>query len=193
MSLMGRLAGAWLLTLAVIPVAATGQANDANGNVGTCEILKHPQEFNGRIVTLRGVVSIGFENFRLSASGCEPAGMDGIWLEYGKGPKRQPTTWCCDAITRRDPLQLVENADFRRFHHYLTAQRRGNGCYEGQCYLYRVTATITGRVDTAQPATCPSGEGVCCTGAFGHFGVFCTRLVIQRVSNVVADRTLNGQ
>jgi len=150
---MVRLASAWLLTLAVIPVVVTGQANNATGNVGVCEILSRPQEYNGKTVTLRAVVSIGFENFRLSASGCKPVGMDGIWLEYGSGPKRQPTTWCCGDMTPRDPLQLVEDADFRRFHQYLTAQRRGNGCYEGQCYLYSVTATITGRLDAVQPGT----------------------------------------
>src|SRR5690242_322960 len=112
---MVRLAGAWILTFSFIPVAATGQANNAIENVGVCEIVKHAHEYNGKTVTLRGLVSIGFENFRLSASGCDPAGIYGIWLEYGKGPKRQPTTWCCGDMTLRDRLQLVENAEFRRF------------------------------------------------------------------------------
>ena len=176
-----------MLAVVVFPFAATGQVVAGNLNVGVCDVARHPDRYNGRIITVRARVSIAFEDFKLSGGECQPPSSDGVWLEYGKGPKRQPTTWCCGDMVPRDGLRVVQNADFRRFHHYLTAQNRGSGCHEGQCYLYSVAATITGRVDAIQPRTCPNGT-LCCTGGFGHFGLYCARLVIQRVSDVVADQ-----
>jgi hypothetical protein len=151
-----------------------------------CEIVQAPETFSGKIVTLNGRVLIAFEDFELSVAGCDGKKIDGVWLEYGRGPKKQPTIWCCGDLVPRGPLALVENDSFRRFNHYLTAQRRAKGCYEGQYYAYNVTATLTGRFDSAATQACPSGKGVCCTGGFGHFGSFCGRLVIESVADVVA-------
>ncbi len=83
-------------------------------------------------------------------------------------------------------MELVQNRDFRNFHRLLTAQRRAKGCYEGQCYLYDVTATITGRLDAVTADTRQNGRRLC--NGFGHFGLYCTRLVIQEVSNIVAEK-----
>src|ERR1700687_1437377 len=94
-----------------------------------CEIVQNPEKFSGRIVKLNGNVLIAFENFELSVSACDGKKIDRVWLEYGRGPKRQPTPWCCGDIVPRDPLALVGNNDFRRFHRYLTAQTRTKGCY----------------------------------------------------------------
>jgi hypothetical protein len=154
-----------------------------------CEIVQSPQTFSGKLVKLNARVIIAFEDFELSASACEGKRINGVWLEYGRGPKKQPTTWCCGDLTPRDPLTLLENDAFRRFDHYLTAQRRTKGCYEGQCYLYEVTATLTGRFDSVQTESCPNGKDICCKGGFGHFGFFCGRLVVQSVSDVVATPT----
>jgi hypothetical protein len=88
----------------------------------------------------------------------------------------------------RDKLTLLRNADFRAFHRHLIAQKRTEGCYEGECYLYHVTATLTGRFDAVKTESCPGDrESHCCPGGgFGHLGFFCGRLVIQSVSDVVA-------
>jgi hypothetical protein len=153
-----------------------------------CETVKDPPSFNGKMVTLRGRVQIAFENFELSATGCPARKIDGIWLEYGKGSKRQPTIWCCGEVSPRDAeVTLIQNKEFHRFHRYLTAQRRTKGCYFGQCYLYSVTATLTGRLDAVPTVTCPDGKSQCPEhGGFGHFGVFSARLVIQSVADVIA-------
>ena len=131
-----------------------------------CDIAKHPEQFNGRMVTVRSPVRIAFEDFELSAAKCEGAKIQGIWLQYGSGPKRQPTTWCCGDLTPRDPLAVTRNDDFNLFDRLLTAAGSKPN------YSEPVTATITGRIDAAQ--------------GFGHFGLFGARLVIQRVSNVTA-------
>lgn len=142
-----------------------------------CEVVRSPALFSGKIITLRGPVEIAFENFGLSVSACSGKKIDYLWLEYGRGPKMQPTTWCCGDLTPRDPLVLVQNAEFRRFHRYLTTVKKAKDCYD--CYLYHVTATLTGRFDAVEPK-----PGTFC--GFGHLGFACGRMVIGGVSDVVA-------
>jgi hypothetical protein len=132
-----------------------------------CEIVQTPETFSGKIVKLNARVILAFEDFELSG------------LEYGRGAKKQPTIWCCGDLVPRDPPALVEDDSFRRFDYYLTAQRRTKGCYEGQCHMYEVTATLTGRFDSAPMGRC----------AFGHLGAYCGRLMIESVSDVVAAST----
>ena len=155
-----------------------------------CQVLEHPEQFNGKMIVLRGHVQIAFEDFQLSPADCDGRKLDGVWLEYGIGPKKQPTIWCCGDITPRDPLKVIENQEFRRFDHYLTAKRKAKSCQEARCYLYQVTATLNGRLDSVPLLTCQVGKSQCTGGdAFGHLGLFTTRLVIQSVSDVVAQPT----
>jgi hypothetical protein len=167
------------------------RGDDSPLTVSVCDVLKRPERFDGSIVTLRSRVFIAFEDFEVSDKDCAAPKIDSIWLEYGRGPKRQPTTWCCGDMVPRDRLALVENADFRSFHRFLTAQTT-KGCREEQCYRYAVTATMTGRVDAVKPETLPNGQSRC-TDGFRHFGVYCARLVIQKVSNVAAGEAERTQ
>jgi hypothetical protein len=141
---------------------------------------------SANMISVHARVSIAFEHFALSAYNCGSEWTDDVWLEYGRGPKRQPTTWCCGDMIPRDRLVLTQNSDFRNFHRLLTAERRAKGCYAGQCYVYDVTATIIGRFDAVKAETERNGTRLC--NGFGQFGVYCTRLVIQKVSNVVAEK-----
>jgi hypothetical protein len=184
---MSKCAAILALGLAVFQGIGLAQATPVKPQeVNVCDIVKEPERFNGKMIPVRGRISIAFEDFELSAAHCAQQGRGGIWLEYGRGPKSQPTTWCCGDMTPRDKMALVQNQDFRSFHRFLAEQRRVKGCYEGQCYVYDVTATITGRLDAVKSEVGRNGRGVC--DGFGHFGVFCARLVIQKVSDVVADR-----
>ena len=169
-------------------VGATNRSDPIPTTV--CELMKEPERFNGQIVRVRGRVRIAFEDFRLDTAQCDGKHGEGVWLEYGKGPKRQPTTWCCGDMIPRDPLRLMEDSNFKAFHRFLTAQSRRKGCYEGQCYLYEVTATLTGRFDSVETVTCSNGKSECPKhGGFGHFGSFTSRIVIESVSDVDAKRT----
>lgn len=155
-----------------------------------CEIAASPERFNGKLVRLRDRIAIGFEQFELLTTGCTARRIDNVWLEYGRGPKRQPTIWCCGDMVPRDPLKLLQNSAFRKFHYYLTA--RASGSRLGEDYKYRVTATLLGRVDAVPTEPCPSGKGACCkTGGYGHFGASCARLVIQSVADVVGERAVH--
>lgn len=176
---MGLTIQAAITFVAMRPVLASGQTKSAQSIPTTvCEVVKSPASFSGRIITLRAPIQIAFENFRISSDDCTEKNIDYLWLEYGSGPKSQPTSWCCGDMVPRDSLALVQNPEFQRFHHYLTAVRKAKACYD--CYLYHVTATLTGRFDAVEPQP----RALC---GFGHLGAACGRLVIQTVSDVVAD------
>lgn len=145
-----------------------------------CELVGAPETFAGKIASIRGRVLIGSENFRLDSGHCAGNESGDVWLEYGRGPKRQPTTWCCGDMVPRDPLPVVQDQDFKTFHERLTAR-------SGRRYLYEVTATLTGRFDAVDTAICPDGKHQCPKqNGFGHLGMSSFRLVIQSVSDVVA-------
>jgi hypothetical protein len=157
-----------------------------------CEVAANPERFSGNLVSLRDRIAIAFEQFELSAGDCSARKIDAVWLEYGRGPKRQPTTWCCGDMTPRDPLELVQDKAFRKFHHYLTAETGARGCHQGECYSYHVTATLIGRFNAVATEPFPNGKTWCCpSGGYGHFGASCARLVIQSVADVVAERAFH--
>ena len=161
-----------VILLVMLPAAVLGQKKpDPPIQTTVCDVLKSPELFSGKIITLRGEVQIGFESFSLSTSGCVEKKTDSeLWLEYGRGPRRQPTIWCCGDMVPRDRLALVQDSEFRKFHRHLTVAKDP----------HRVTATLTGRFDSREPQEGSFGCG------FGHLGSYCSRLVIQRVSNVAA-------
>jgi hypothetical protein len=151
-----------------------------------CELVSHPERYDRKIVSVRAPVRIEFEDFRLAASECVDRKIDDIWLYYGRGPKHQPTIWCCGDLTPRDSIRMVQNEDFRLFHRYLTdcRERTPSG---RECFLYNLTATLTGRLDAQKTEIGRDGDShVCPAGGWGHFGFYCARLVIQSVSNLDA-------
>jgi hypothetical protein len=160
--------------LSVALAAGITSAAEEVVDATVCQIATHPLDYAGKLVRVRGRILIAFEQFELSSSECKPSIPDRIWLEYGRGPKRQPTIWCCGDLASRDPIAVVQDTNFKKFDQYLTAKT-------GRKNRYEVTATLTGRLDTAASA---DGSGRC--GGFGHLGIACSRLVIQSVADVVA-------
>jgi hypothetical protein len=182
----------WAVVIAVcvLPGAIFGQSS-SNAPIKTtlCDLAAAPKRFNGEIVAVRGPVQIAFENFTFSLSDCQSRKVDDVWLEYGRGPRRQPTTWCCGDMIPRDSLILIQDNEFRRFHRYLTSQKKEKDCYN--CYLFTVSATLTGRFEAVDTQPCPDDAKRHCCGlgnGFGHFGASCARLVIHRVADVDAKQ-----
>lgn len=141
-------------------------------DASVCELARRPAAFNGTMIRVRARIEIGVEDFKLSDA-CTGRAIDAIWLEYGRGPKKQPAIWCCGDLTPRDSLNVVGDAEFRKFDELLTKSMP-------------VVATLVGRFDSTQPVAGANGQEPYCSGAFGHLGVFCARIVIQSVSNVEA-------
>jgi hypothetical protein len=165
--------GAAIAILVLSPGIAT--AADAVTDTTVCQIASHPLDYAGKMVRVRGRILIAFEQFELSAAECKPVIPDMIWLEYGRGPKRQPTIWCCGDLASHDSIAVIQDGNFTKFDRYLTAKASRRNRYE-------VTATLTGRLDTA--ASADSSQR--CAGGFGHVGIACSRVVIQSVADVVA-------
>ena len=152
----------------------------AADNVDVCEVLQHPQSFNGKMISIQTPIRIAFEDFEIDIPSCPQKVAGAIWLEYGKGPKTQPTTWCCGDLTPQDQLGLTQDSAFRKFDSYLRSVRKGKP-------LYAVSATLSGRFDTVPTTTCPDRVHQCPRdGGFGHLGVFASRLIIHSVSEVSA-------
>jgi hypothetical protein len=152
----------------------------ASERVNVCHLVQHPETFKGKIISVRAVVSVAFEEFEIVVPDCSSRLIDGIWLEYGSGPKNQPTVWCCGDITPHDPLEVVQDAAFQRFDTDLRAVRNGKP-------IYKVTANLTGRFDSVPVKLCPDKKHYCPREAgFGHFGLSAARLVIHSVSEIKA-------
>jgi hypothetical protein len=80
----------------LLPIMAIGQTESTEPIKTTpCEVGKSPAYFNAKIITLRAPIETAFEDFGLSVSERADKKLDYVWLEYGKGPKRQPTICCC--------------------------------------------------------------------------------------------------
>jgi hypothetical protein len=160
--------------LLALSIAAPALAQSPAQPVTPCDLARDPQSFNGKIVRFTATILIGFEQFEVLTANCGGRKADSIWLEYGRGPKHQPTIWCCGNIDPSDELTLVQDAEFRKFHRLLTARREA-----------QVNATLVGRFDSAPSSICPDGVHNCCTQALGHFKLSCARLVIQSVAGAV--------
>ncbi len=104
-----------LLAILALGVVMAPLPAEEPRNVSVCDIAASADRFNGEMVTVRGRVRLAFEDFELPAEDCGVAAISGVWLEYGRGPKRQPTTWCCGDMVPRDSLELIENRDFHAF------------------------------------------------------------------------------
>jgi hypothetical protein len=146
--------------------------------VGLCELARRPLAFAGSVLSVRGTVQVGFEWFVLDTSPCTDRKLDYVWLEYGRGPKRQPTTWCCGDIHPQQGPGVVQNREFRKFDRYLRV-RSGRGQTKS------ASATVRGFFEAVTAPSCEGSERCCPPGGFGHLGIACARLIIESLEQVV--------
>ena len=165
--------------------------------VSVCDLIQSPQTYDGNPVRVRGNVTLAFEDFTLSDPECQShwsphTVFSPIWLTYG-GDVSSPAVYCCGSHEREkgsilevegQKISLIRDAAYQEFRDGLEAQRLrrpdGSPCYD-ECKYYRITATISG-VFFAAKSTNQSFSG------YGHLGC-CHLLVIQRISQVKAERT----
>lgn len=181
---MSTFAPGCALLLFGIAFTARASAADTYSNVDVCQLMANPEQYDGKLITVRVKIDIGFEYFEMEASHCKGLAANPIWLEYARGLK-QPTTWCCGDTRSRDPLAIKKDKSFREFDRYLRANHNGHA-------VYHVTATLSGRFDSAPAALCPDAKHLCPKdGGFGHFGGYAARMVIESASDVSAIRDRN--
>ena len=159
-------------------------------SVTPCDLVNSPQQYAGKVVQVRARISLAFEDFSLAQPGCEDK-VPGVWLMYG-GDENTPTasTWNDHdrkpgSVVKIDGISvpLVHDANLDLFKRRLTAMRPAmigdTPCYN--CYLYNVTATLTGLFFAAK------SDAHQFTG-YGHLGC-CHLLAIEKVADVDAERS----
>lgn len=171
------------------------QAVDAT----VCAVLKNPKSFDGKIVRIKGIVIVGFDEFAIKDT--SPCGftVDAIWLSYPQGTKAksgplavvevQPAhnySGPYTAPTRAAVTLDKNNKDFKTFDNLMSqAHNRGAGMCLG-CARYQVTATLTGRLDGVADAAIQRDKSgkVTSFGGFGNMNMYPARLVLESVSDI---------
>ncbi len=160
-----------------------------------CNLKHNPTNYDGQWITVRGRVSMEFEDFSLDDPDCNASDLPGIWLTFG-GDQDEITVYCCVNPIRKKGVDieaggqrvpLVRDAALREFQRVLQSARLrrpdGHPCEGNECYFYRpLTATITGLFLAGQ------GSGQSSLPGYGHLGC-CHLLVIRQVSDISAERT----
>lgn len=154
-------------------------ARPAELKTSVCEILQSPKSFDGKVVTIRARVLMGFESLILVQSGCPGS----IWLALPDEIKHISTS-------RRPEVTLVHDADFDRFQKAIGAEAEDtpqHPCQSMHCMKYDVEAEITGRIDY-HPTICSKQSKVSNSKVsncgYGHMGAWDVQLVMEKVSNV---------
>jgi|CZKF01.1.fsa_nt_gi hypothetical protein len=165
-----------------------------------CEILDHPQSFNGKMVRIKGTVAAGFDQFVVKGADCGINVNKNIWLSYPEGIKAkagpavmvqvQPAHNFAGDVpaVQRTPVTLDKNnKDFKLFDSQLSTPYKKGGMCLG-CNKFEVTATLVGRLDAVEKAGVQRDKAgkIVGFGGFGHMNAYVARLVLQSVSDVTS-------
>lgn len=174
--------------------ACTLQAQVVDTTV--CDVLKNPVSFNGKMVRIKGTVSVGLDQFIIRGPECGQQ-VDGIWLAYPEGTKGkagpdamlelQPARNFAGKYTApsRAAVKLEKDKAFKQFDSLLSEVHKGPYMCLG-CRRYQVTATMVGRLDGVADASLQRDASGKITGfgGFGNMNIYPARLVLQSVSDV---------
>jgi hypothetical protein len=183
------------LSILCVAQVETASAIPAPRAASFCDLKRNPANYDGQWITVRGRVSMEFEDFSLYDPACNASNLPGVWLTFG-GDQDEITVYCCVNRTRKKGVDLevgghrvplVRDEALRELQRVLQTQRLrrpdGRQCESDECYFYRpVTATITGLFLAGQAGGENSLSG------YGHLGC-CHLLVIKQVADVSAERT----
>lgn len=171
-------------------------------DVKVCDVMKNPEQFNGKMVRITGTVVAGFDEFVIKDVPDPNCGfqVNAIWLSYPQGSKAksgpvamltvQPAHNFTESYSTptRMAITLEKNKEFKQFDSLLaqTNDRVGGMCLG--CARNEVTATLIGRLDTVGNATLKrdSSGKIVGFGGFGNMNAYPARLVLQSVSNVTS-------
>jgi len=161
-----------------------------------CDVLAHPESFDGKNVRMKGVVTAGFDEFILKDASCGQP-INAIWLAYPEGArgKAGPVAFVrlqlgknnsgASAGLNRSSVKLEKNKDFKQFDSLLSTPYKAGGMCLG-CVRYAVPATLVGRLDGVKEAgiVYDSAGKVVSVNGFGNLNTYRARLVLQAVSEI---------
>jgi len=185
-----------VLLLAVLIAAGACALQAQAVDTTVCDVLKDPASFNGKLVRIKGTVSVGLDQFIVGGTDCGRP-VNAIWLAYPDGTKGKtgpdamlelrPAHNFAGKYTAatRTPIKLEKDKAFKQFDSALAEQHKGNYMCLG-CRRYQVSATLVGRLDGVADASLQrdaSGK-ITGLGGFGNMNAYPARLVLQSVSDV---------
>ena len=161
--------------------AEKGSDSPAPVKTTLCELGAAPEKFKNKVVEARAVVQTGFQTSLLRDDTCSVF----IWLSGIDTTKSTP---------QRLDVALKKQREYQKMLEYLDKKYKPkDGSICARCPLFKVTATVVGRFEHARPAE-PDPKGGRAPVRFGYLNSYDSQLVLQGVSNVVAetiDRSAN--
>lgn len=161
-------------------------------DVSYCNLAKSPKPYDGKIIRVRGTLSVNFEDFSLFDASCKSD--QGIWLAFGgdvpgvvaSTVNDTERTAGKDLTVEGKAYSIQKDESFRRLYALITTKRDNKP-------VYSVTATLTGAFFAGEPHQ--GSDGVTRYLGYGHLGC-CSLFVITQVSDVAsippADLNLSG-
>ena len=185
-----------LFTLAFLLCAFTGGLYAQAVSATVCDVLKNPKSFDGKMVSIKGTVVAGFDEFVVTDGDCGKD-VNGIWLSYPEGAKVKSGPLAMLQVEpahnfagpapaeTRTPVTLQKDKDFKKFDSLLTQYHSKGAELCPGCPRYHVQATLTGRLDGVANAglTRDASGKINGLGGFGNMNVYPARLVIQSVAD----------
>ena len=173
-----------------------------------CELVAHPERFNGKIVQVRATLSVGYEISVFLDDHCERGVLDG-WSDLESQESMQfayidsedelqhPERLKWKPVPKVRPIKVQEDEGFRTLEKYVSQyyfdvpSTPGRDSCGFHCRKFKVSATFTGRFDCDDRRlrafrNSSTGKITTWSGGFGHAGASPIQLVWQSVSDVVA-------
>ena len=153
-------------------------------DVSYCELAQHPGSFDGKILRVRGTLSVHFEDFSLVGP---PCGNDqGIWVAFGGDVPGIVTSMVndnfrspgVDVTLNGQPYTIKKDENFLRLYALIAALK-------GDKPAYAVTATLTGMFAAGKETT--GGDGKVRFTGYGHLGC-CSLLLITEVGSEIESK-----
>ena len=174
----------YLLLLSILLCLARAvRAQEAPLDVPYCALAQDPASFDGKMIRVRGTLSVGFEDFTLVNKDCKTN--QDIWLEFGGDVPENEASSINERFRNRG-LEIQVNGvgnkvkkddNFRRLYALISARHEISP-------IYTVTATLLGFFAAGTKTTWANGQ----TGfsGYGHLGC-CSLLVISDVSSDIVS------
>lgn len=141
-------------------------------DVSVCAVLKRPSAFNGTMIRVTGVASVGFEYYRLSEKDC-----GAIWLDTPDEPFAPQTDF---PFIRDNQAEELDNLMSEKQLAVVTLVGRLDGVDE----IEKRTSVrgLKTETDESQSAMVSLGSN-----GFGHIGEYKARLIMHRVEQVASN------
>jgi hypothetical protein len=177
----------FLASLTLICFVETVPAQETPLELSACDLAKHPKSFDAKIIRVRGILSVHFEDFSLTAPDCDTP--QGIWLAFGGDvPGIVPSTANDNSRTPGVDIKvngvshgIKKDEKFRRLYALIAARH-------GDKPAYTVTATLEGAFYAGEERLLANGQTD--FSGYGHLGC-CALFVITQVLDVASTPPAN--